>query len=284
MQLGGQMKSLDDAMPPRVVLFLGAADEYLNRVQLSSGTMAAPTVTPSGLYEDGAMIPRPDWRGLTRTDRKALIAESCPTFCGNAISVIGLPSDLLEPFHSLRAAAAGCLSKEQLLPIIDSNDCSKGTDALFAYLQHHLQCSNIDEDGALQGGIAAHLPRLQTITADPKTDAFVGLHIDNFYAFQLTRREYSPNRVCVNLGAEDRFFLFMNIPMRVMYGLMNNKLSGEKHFMTLFPSYPVVRVRIRPGEAYIAPTENIVHDGSSIDMNAMDVTLSVRGRFGLCPK
>jgi hypothetical protein len=65
---------------------------------------------------------------------------------------------------------------------------------------------------------------------------------------------------------------------------MNNEISGEQDFMTLFPSYPVVRVRIHPGEAYVAPTENILHDGSSIDMNAMDITFSIRGRFSLSPR
>jgi hypothetical protein len=55
-----------------------------------------------------------------------------------------------------------------------------------------------------------------------------------------------------------------------------------RDFMRAFPSYPAVRLRIRPGEAYIAPTENIAHDGSTIGMDAMDITLTVIGRFSLC--
>ena len=35
-----------------------------------------------------------------------------------------------------------------------------------------------------------------------------------------------------------------------------------REFMERFPDVPVVRCRIGPGDAYIAPTENLVHDGS----------------------
>jgi len=278
------VKSFDHTIRPGVVLFLGGADDCTDRVQLNSGTIAAPDATPAGRYEEGARIPRSDWRSLTPADRKALIAESCPKLYGSAIGIVRLPSQLLEPFASLREASAEYRSEEELIPIIGSENCSQGTDAIIAHLQRHFQRFRIRGGlHARQGGIEAHLPCLQTVTADPKTDAFIGLHVDNFYDFSLSRRERSPNRVCVNLGSEDRFFVFLNIPIGQLCKLMKNKMSGEKDFMRSFPSYPVVRVRIRPGEGYVAPTENIVHDGSSIDMNAMDITFSVRGRFSLSP-
>jgi len=120
--------------------------------------------------------------------------------------------------------------------------------------------------------------------------------VDSWYRrdFGLSRREHAPNRVCVNLGLSDRFFLYLNIPIGEIYELIRNIGSPQENaygasivatdFMKSFPYYPVVRVRVRPGEAYVAPTENIAHDASSIDMKAMDITLSIRGRFGLCPR
>jgi len=239
-------------------------------------------------------------------DRSALIAESCPPHYGNAISLIRLPSQLLDPFRSLRAAAAAHRSTEQLLPVIGSEDCSKGTDAILAYLQQRFERSTTDEHCGLQDWIRLRPPSLQTVSVDPDTvivdlgtQALVGLHVDSWYRreFALTRREHAPNRVCVNLGSTDRFFLFVNVSVGQMYNVVKDKdrnsACGEdtttvgpssvaRDFMRSFPSYPVVRVRVRPGEAYVAPTENIAHDGSSIDMNAMDVTLSIRGRFKLC--
>lgn len=50
-------------------------------------------------------------------------------------------------------------------------------------------------------------------------------------------------------------------------------------FMSTFPEDPIVRLRLRPGEAYIAPTENILHDGSSAEVIETNHYLSIRGRF-----
>jgi hypothetical protein len=281
---GTDAQCFDRAIRPGVVLFLGCADACADRVQLSAGTIAAPVGRPGLSYKEAARIPRLGWRSLTMADRKALIAESCPELYGNAISVVGIPSRLLYPFRALRAAATECQSMEKLLAIIGSDAASEGIHAISGYLQNCFQPFRIDADCVPQGGILPRPPGLHTVSVDTDTHAFLGLHVDNCYSFTLDRREFSPNRVCVNLGSEARFFLFVNISLGQMCEVMDDDQSGEKMFMRTFPSYPVVRVRIRPGEAYIAPTENIVHDGSSIDMNTMDVTLSLRGRFNLCAK
>ena len=47
--------------------------------------------------------------------------------------------------------------------------------------------------------------------------------------------------------------------------------------MRAFPDYPVVRLTIRPGEAYIAPTENLIHDGSTLGMTSPDLALHMIG-------
>ena len=128
----------------------------------------------------------------------------------------------------------------------------------------------------------------------PETEALVGLHVDSWYRreFGLDRREQAPNHFCLNLGSQERFFVFVNVPVGQMFAMAKDEsdISADtcgptalaREFLRSCPSYPVVRVRIRPGEAYFAPTEAIIHDGSSIEMNATDIVLSVRGRFGLC--
>ena len=291
------MEPSDCLVGPGVQLFLGAADDCTDRVQLNSGTIAAPTATTGEAYEDDAIIPRAGWRDPTVADRKTLIAESCPSFSGNAISVLRLPSELLDPFRPLRIAAAKYRSREMFLPIIGSEDCSRATDAVIAYLQDRLAEKGTHPLGGLQidRWISTRPPGLQTLTVNPATHARVGLHIDSWdeHDLELGRREYSPNRVCINLGSEDRFFVYLNTPIGQMYKAVKRKSKSSicdygpsaiaTEFMRSFPSHPVVRLRLRPGEAYVAPTENIVHDGSSIDMNAMDVALLIRGRFSLLP-
>lgn len=287
--LSEQMRFGDCGLRPGVLLFLDGAEDRPDRIQLSSGTIAAAgAATSSGSYEEEAMIPRASWRSLTQADREAVIAQSCPKNYGNAVSVTRISSELLEPFQSLRDAAAEYRSVEKLSRIIASENCRKATHEIIGYVQQNFQRVAIDDNWSeLEGHITVKAPGLPTVSVHPDTGAFVGLHVDSWYnSPSLERRFQAPNRMCVNLGFEDRFFLFLNIPI----GEMDTLVKGmderpacsypgatpvAREFMRSFPSYPVVRVRIAPGEAYIAPTENIAHDGSSSDMSAMDVTLSL---------
>jgi hypothetical protein len=50
-------------------------------------------------------------------------------------------------------------------------------------------------------------------------------------------------------------------------------------FMKKFPDYPVVRLRIDPGEAYILPTDNLIHDASTEEKQFPDITLTFLGSF-----
>jgi hypothetical protein len=52
--------------------------------------------------------------------------------------------------------------------------------------------------------------------------------------------------------------------------------------MKYYPEYPVVKLRIAPREAYIAPTENMIHDGCTVDKNRPDLKLMFLGHFGIC--
>jgi hypothetical protein len=49
--------------------------------------------------------------------------------------------------------------------------------------------------------------------------------------------------------------------------------------MEAFPSYPVLRLEIRPGEAYIAPTEIVIHDATTMGKEFTDATFTVLGNF-----
>jgi hypothetical protein len=49
--------------------------------------------------------------------------------------------------------------------------------------------------------------------------------------------------------------------------------------MEKYPEIPIVRCRLRPGEAYIAPTENLVHDGSSVGQGDIDRQFTIRGHI-----
>jgi hypothetical protein len=49
--------------------------------------------------------------------------------------------------------------------------------------------------------------------------------------------------------------------------------------MRAYPDYPVTALTIHPGEAYIAATENLIHDGSSMGLTDPDVLFTILGEF-----
>jgi len=93
----------------------------------------------------------------------------------------------------------------------------------------------------------------------------------------------------INLGMHDRHLLFVNLPLRSIAERVAKARGGTplgdisfslpREFTRLFPDYPVVKLRIAPGEAYIAPTENIIHDGYAERIGGIDLQFTCRGYF-----
>jgi hypothetical protein len=85
----------------------------------------------------------------------------------------------------------------------------------------------------------------------------------------------------------------MNLTLAEMFKNLGRDVASEEDkyginvghdFMRSFPGYPVLRVRIRPREAYIAPTDNLIHDGSSVGKNYPDIAVHLLGYFGVAPE
>jgi hypothetical protein len=118
-------------------------------------------------------------------------------------------------------------------------------------------------------------------------DARIGLHFDRWDSLSVDELNRGSNRVSINLGPSDRYFIYLNRTASGMAELLdrtNRPCRRDVHaigpaFMSAFPDYPIVRLRLRPGDAYIAPTENIPHDGSSAEVAGINHYLSLRGRF-----
>jgi hypothetical protein len=261
-----------------------------NRIELSAGTMPAPKATRGPTYQAGALIPLAKWRKPNAQEREILLADDCGQHDSERINVVKLPDALLAPFHKLREASERNRPMRELLLLASTPGCRAGVDAVIGHVKQRFQATAA-ADEELQGGLIVRPARLQTVTVHPQSRELVGLHLDNWFRLPRRRRHEAPNRICLNLGCQDRYFLFLNLSIRRMYDAVRRRVGGQlhpmmvgRHFMTLFPSYPVVRLRICPGEAYIAPTDNLIHDGSSCDMSVADLSLSLLGRFAPYPR
>ncbi len=129
---------------------------------------------------------------------------------------------------------------------------------------------------------------LKTVTVDETIGKYTGLHVDSWDDDDLSRRHLSTNRICINIGKADRYFLFLPFSLMDMAQLLSQELGSggtegghctmlAYHFLERFPELPVIRCRLGPGEAYIAPTENLIHDGSSEGQIYQDELFTIRG-------
>jgi hypothetical protein len=244
---------------------------------LSPGTVA---LGKSGRYEDYAVIPSAPWRMPTQEEVSILTSRGLPPN-RNAVSLIKLPPTLLEPFKP----SPNLLGKGQLelSSLLNGQTYDSARRSITNYVNTQLRAaSDLAAAQDLVGGVFVRPPAQCTTTTDYASGRFVGLHVDNWSDYPIDERVDAPNRIAI--GSEDRHFLYVNASLTAMFEKVRSLVNHNHHgtvigrvFMTLFPFYPVVRVCVRPGWAYIAPTENLVHDATTTDMKTWDVTLSLRG-------
>jgi hypothetical protein len=271
-----------------IKIFFGGRRSPAGRLQLSAGTIPAHGRCR---YEEGALAPAATWRPPSWREHSMLLGRGIPPHYGSAIGVIPMPERLLRLFGVLRKAAARGLSKPELQELLGSRDFHEPVAAVSDYMREHFSTElSGEEQEEIKGGIRVNAPAQSTTTEHPETRELVGLHVDDWSRIDVSRRAFAPNRLTLNLGCQDRFFIFLNQPIAAIYervhGLVRSTdgcTSIARMFMTSYPDYPVVRLRVRPGEAYIAPTENLIHDGCTLDMSAADISLSLRGRIAVLP-
>ncbi|WP_434631372.1 hypothetical protein [Chromobacterium sp. CV08] len=110
-----------------------------------------------------------------------------------------------------------------------------------------------------------------TITWDNK-GIRTGLHVDCWYDRPISERANSENRLCLNIGAGDRYFLFSLIPivemrehvakkMKLSESELENPTNICAYFFLHYPDTPILAFKNKPGQGYIASTEYLCHDG-----------------------
>lgn len=127
---------------------------------------------------------------------------------------------------------------------------------------------------------------LPTATNSQRSGLQVGLHVDIWEQLGWRHSWKGGNRISINLSQSVRYFVFVPIQAcRIATVLIqNNSALSDRNFdlateyLRLHPRAILYRMRVNPGEAYIAPAENIIHDGIPVRSH-IDDTLVVLGRF-----
>jgi hypothetical protein len=234
------------------------------------------------------------WRKLTNEQLKTLI-EIGDEKSYNTVGLFKVPDEVLDKFHS----SMGLKNRSSVNNEIEAlrNDlqklCEREEYLLFLeeikiFLDNHYLLST-KELSIHQ--IATSISGLGAAAWDTERNRYPGLHIDSWDEVEVAESSGAKNRICINLGMSARGLLFVNLTLADLHQKIkrqdpnvNSIEKFSKHdlrtkFFSLYPDYPVLKVVLKPGEGYIAPTEYMIHDGTTEDSGTIDFNLVVRGFF-----
>jgi hypothetical protein len=113
----------------------------------------------------------------------------------------------------------------------------------------------------------------RTTTVDQSVNRRTGIHLDNWDKLPLAERDRSRRRLAINLGPGDRYVLLATLDVRDLHAehpidAPFPRTGHVRDFVRKGGSLRCVRIRLEPGEGYVAPTELVPHDGSTLGMEA----------------
>lgn len=91
----------------------------------------------------------------------------------------------------------------------------------------------------------------------------------------------------INLGDEDTWLVFLNVPAAAIDDLIRARAAGDRpggrgapqasarEFLAAFPTYPLVRLLLHPGEGYLLPAACVASDGNTRGKRDLDVVLRI---------
>ena len=247
----------------------------LSRISLSAGTVDASSV---GLpYVTHARIPIGEWRIPTPVELHNILTLT-PLPRSNCVvisRILGQPelTEIHAEFRTIRSRFGNPQDlNERLISLVTPILRSK--------------CQICDVSKVF--GLNTDPGRLPTTSINRQINLFAGLHVDVWEERNLDERHLCANRISISLGKSHRYFLFVGVSVAEMKEALadcsiGNELTSIAYvttrFLEKYPDYPVVRIRLEGGEAYFAPTENIIHDGSTSDCAVPPYTFAMQGVF-----
>src|SRR5579872_6338423 len=238
---------------------------------LHPGAERACEPTDSGeAYTETAFIPVRDRRRLS-TEELNSIASLWHWPSSSCVSILRLDDDAINEMRSLKDSALGHPASEEFMA-----HGSKLWELLCAK-------SDISSLGPAQWlGISRRPSGLRTSTFDGSCGLRIGLHLDSWDQAGLHQRHMCRTRLCINLGLRTRGLFFLPFDIRSITEALgadpqvHSANIGER-FCEGFPGSPVLELEVPPGYAYLAPTENLIHDGRSEPSPEHDITAAWLG-------
>ncbi|MDQ3363831.1 MAG: hypothetical protein M3680_00160 [Myxococcota bacterium] len=255
----------------------------MGRLELTRGVQAMGDRLVDGVvYREGAICPQPDWRPVRDGELAEVVAyEMGPP--GSTVDIAPAPAAFVDAIRA--CGLVGGMTEQQYAAFVRQPAYQAALEGALPQLWQFVQSA----DGLQVLGTSVQGGDLWSTTthADAgEPNRLSGLHIDNWDQLPLGERGRARRQLCINLGIEDRFFVFARAEVATIVGVLGESFERRQAyigvgrvFFARFPDAAIVRVRVRPGEMYIAPTDNLLHDGSTVGSHSPDITLNLRGFF-----
>ena len=230
-------------------------------------------------YTEGALIPREPWRPLSH-EEEGIICCSHSDYAVGDVWTQKVPQGIMEAFAS--AGTQDLKLQSEVGRVMLGLPYQRAVELTMDWLHEKMPVELCTCSRAL--GIAVKPQGMSTVTVNTTTGCRIGLHLD-FWDKQAIMDSYESRVRCnINLGLEDRYFLFVNIPSPIIFqqiiaeGDLRGSSIGRK-FLSDNPDYPVIRLKVRPGEAYFAQTDLLIHDATTKARKLPDICFSFLGHF-----
>ncbi|MFD6227222.1 hypothetical protein ACFWFZ_10110 [Streptomyces sp. NPDC060232] len=126
-----------------------------------------------------------------------------------------------------------------------------------------------------------------TTTDNYEDGRLIGLHLDNWDKLRCSDRHTGRRRIALNLGPGTRYIVLGALDVQTVCRAVHG--TGHEHryphtndfraYVAAGHPIRVVRIRLEPGEGYTAPTEYLLHDGSTEDQDQPSAAAFWLGRF-----
>jgi len=253
-------------------------------ISLSAGTYFLDISNAYNDYSYKGYAPLEPWTSPKKTEISKILTTTSREHT-DSVNIGKIPESFFWVSRSLNIDSIS--SKEEIYYLEQCSSYKKYISELISYFEPNI----IKEKEIIKAALGFRfVHNLKTSTDKKHRKTFIGLHLDSWDPFSLRERNLARNRICINMGKETRYFLFINLTVENMINMIEEKYQSkleylkEKEtfphiFMRSFPEYKVIKIGLEPGEYYIAPTENMIHDSTLIGKKYTDVFLTFWGHF-----
>lgn len=231
------------------------------------------------LYQPESLIPRGGWTACP--DGPPTVADP-----SDRVILFDAPAEVLETFdkYGFFASATGLQGKVILGQPVFAPLC----DTLWPLVSTVFEAQSFDD--VIMSGIASARGEADTVSYNPETQRYTGVHVDSWDRDAMERRATSQGRMCINIGVAPRYLVFVNKsfarlsaeaqaaawpdgPPRRYTQLVKDMVQD---YYGHVPEAPIFRARLERGQGYICRTDNLIHD-AMIDPGGLDVSFHIRG-------